>query len=243
MQSVDHQLYLAESHRIPKLSMSRYIQYFNINVKPFLEQCMVEHTIQGYEVYRFRLTAEKRGEFDSWNFLLLLQVESKSVAEQYVKLKQQLIGFPKEIEVRSELMISTPQSNYPTPPQHVQRRAFKPFFAVEYVDVQAPYLDEFRHIMIHNNGPAMRNILEHKKWCFMMIALETLEVWYHHHAFPTWNQIHIIGLYPEAMLHYKKDFEEGLQQHAGVTFQENFDRLKSIRTMLYKTIASRLFPT
>ncbi|MGY5485761.1 hypothetical protein [Paenibacillus sp. ALE2] len=59
MQSVDHQLYLAESHRIPKLSISRYIQYFNINVKPFLEQCMVEHTIQGYEVYRFRLTGRK----------------------------------------------------------------------------------------------------------------------------------------------------------------------------------------
>ncbi|MGG4218631.1 hypothetical protein ABEW32_10415 [Paenibacillus jamilae] len=100
---------------------------------------MIEHTIQGYEVYRLRLTAEKHGEFDSCNFLLLLQVESKSTAEQYVKLKQQLTRFPKEIEVRSELMISTPQSNSPTPPQHVQRRAFKPFFAVEYVDVQAPY--------------------------------------------------------------------------------------------------------
>ncbi|MGO4952259.1 MULTISPECIES: hypothetical protein [Paenibacillus] len=50
----------------------------------------------------------------------------------------------------------------------------------------------------------------------------------------------LIGLYPEAMLRYKKDFEEGLQRHAGVTFQENFDRLKSIRTMLYKTIGSRL---
>jgi len=87
----------------------------------------------------------------------------------------------------------------------------------------------------------MRHIMEHVRWCHSMIALETVEVWEIMPQAPSWNQIHVIGLYPESFIRYKKDFASGLAASgSGITFEENFGQLNKIRTMLYKTVGSRI---
>ncbi|MDQ0170950.1 hypothetical protein J2T19_002398 [Paenibacillus tundrae] len=65
-------------------------------------------------------------------------------------------------------------------------------------------------------------------------------MWTHHPDYPGWNQLHIIALYPEAPFKYKKDLGHGLDRASGITFEENMEQLKQIRTMRYKCISSRL---
>lgn len=233
--------YLAETICIPKKSAARFIDYYQKVLEALQARCVRDGIgIRSGDLYRLRIKVEKHGDFEPWNFLLLLEVEDAKTAREYLCRRLAAPQFEEMTVVRRELLVSTPESNYPNPPAHILERGRSPFFAVEYVDVHEPYLDEFREIMIHNNGPAMRDILENSSWCYNMIALETAEVWEHHEHFPQWNQIHVIGLYPKSFFRYKKDFEAGLKRHAGVSFQENFSRLRQIRTMCYKTIGRRI---
>jgi len=50
----------------------------------------------------------------------------------------------------------------------------------------------------------------------------------------------IIGLFLNAVIHYKKDFLKGFQEVGGVSFENNFNRLKEIRIMLYKSIGKKI---
>lgn len=237
MQAQDNQFYYAESRLVPRSTLKSYLHHYQTHIQPQRQQQVQQGLIRSHELYTLRITAEKEGDFPTWNVLELIGVEH---AEQAQALQQHTSASMDALVtvVRQELLVSTPASHFPYPPEHVHKRKLKPFFAVEYVDVQQPYLDEFRDIMITNNGPAMNYILEHKRWCYCMIALETVNVYMQHPDAPNWNQIHVIGLYPEAMLKYKNDFGEGLKP-AGISFADNFHRLEQIRTMRYKTLGKR----
>lgn len=113
---------------------------------------------------------------------------------------------------------------------------------IEHVDVSKNYLQEFQNIMIKRNIPAMKFIIERKKWCSDFIALETDKVIFHNNEYPHWNQIHLINLkLLSSILNYKKDFSEGLKlaTHNSVSFAANFERLKKIRTFVYKSSTSK----
>jgi len=233
--------YLAESFRVPKNQSRRFNEYYRNVLTPLLHSYRQTGEICAHALHRLRFQAEKHGEFEAWNFLLLIEAKDAEAAKAYSAKAQTLPAFEQASVVRRELLASTPESNYPKPAIQVRERSGKPFFAVEYVDVQQPYLNEFREIMIRRNGPAMRHIMEHARWCHSMIALETVEVWESIPQAPSWNQIHVIGLYPESFLRYKKDFASGLAASgSGIGFEENFGQLKKIRNMLYKTVGSRI---
>lgn len=233
--------YLAESFQVPKNQRRSFTEYYQNTLTPLLDSCRRTGDVGAHALHRLRFQAEKHGDFEAWSFLLLIEVRDAEAAKTYLAKAQTLPAFEQASVVRRELLASTPESNYPKPAVQVSERSGKPFFAVEYVDVQQPYLNEFREIMIRRNGPAMRHIMEHARWCHSMIALETVEVWESIPQTPSWNQIHVIGLYPESFLRYKKDFASGLAASgSGIAFEENFGQLKKIRTMLYKTVGSRI---
>ncbi|MEK4877280.1 MULTISPECIES: hypothetical protein [Paenibacillus] len=198
------------------------------------------NAVEDISVYSHNKTAEKHGEFIIWDYLILMQIKEEEDAE-IILPNLQNVNIPFVLEtIRMELLVTTPNSTYPTPGEGARKRHVKPFYAIEYVDVQPNHLDEFRDIMINNNGPAMKYIMEEARWCHNFYALETLTVFYHNSSYPTWNQIHVIGLYLESIFLYKKDFSKGLALTQSISFEENFAQLKKIRTMLYKTIGRKM---
>lgn len=240
MKAQNNTYYIAYSISIEKKNSPAFKKEIQSRLYRTMEDFVEAGFIQDISVYSHSITAERHGTFDIWNYLLLLQIKNKDEAPRLITgLKT--MNFPFEVEtVRLELLETTPESTYPLPSETVQKRKVKPFYAVEYVDVQEKYLKEFRDIMISNNGPAMKYIMQNKKWCYSMHALETVAVFYHNPRYPAWNQIHVIGLYLESFILYKKDFSEGLKRAGHISFEDNFKRLKQIRTMLYKTIGRKI---
>lgn len=239
MNPLNDTYYIAVAARVPKESLKAYKRNLNHVVRPEYEQLKVT-AIAGFEIYKHRVTTEQHGKFAVWNLPHLLQLKSREHAEACLSGLERIENFPAAELIRKEILISTPESNYPVPGVRTRRRWLKPLQIVEYVDVARDALDEFRDIMIQGNGPAMRFILEQRKWCDSFTALETTDVLYHNDRYPGWNQLHIIALYPEAPFLYKWDFNEGLKRSSGTSFDQNFSRLEEIRHMLYKSVSSRL---
>ncbi len=232
--------YFAFSIRAGKNSRKYIKEELKGQLKRLLSTCLESEDVANISVYHQGKTAEKHGEFPVWDYLILFPVKDKESAEQAATvLRKQKLPFEYE-PVRMELLKTTPDSTYPEPGEKAKRRWTKPFFAVEYVDVFPNSLIEFQTIMRTNNGPAMRYIMENKGWCYNFYALETDFIYFHKEGSPSWNQIHVIGLYLDSMINYKKDFAKGLQQASGISFEYNFARLKQIRTMKLKTVGRKV---
>jgi hypothetical protein len=240
MKAQNNTYYIAYSINIEKKDNTSFKKEIQSQLSRAMEDFIKDSSIRNISVYSHSITAKQHGTFKIWNYLLLMQIKNKDEVQRLISgLKT--ISFPFKIEtVRLELLETTPESTYPVPSETVQKRKTKPFYAIEYVDVREKHLEEFRDIMISNNGPAMKYIMQNKKWCYNMFALETVTVFYHNPKYPTWNQIHVIGLYLESFIRYKKDFSEGLKMAKHISFEDNFERLKQIRTMLCKTIGRKI---
>lgn len=240
LKALEDSYFIALSMKVEKTQKKGFRNDIRQQLTGALETSIKKGTVKMPSVYSHKKVAEKHGEFPSWDYLVLIQLKNKEVVDEVLSdLKKISFSFRPET-IRMELLVTTPNSTYPIPSEKVEKRYMKPFYAVEYVDVQKEYLDDFRQIMITNNGPAMKYIMEHAKWCYNFYALETVSVFYHNPKYPSWNQVHIIGLYLESIIKYKKDFSKGLELANNISFEENFARLKKIRTMLYKTIGGKL---
>lgn len=101
---------------------------------------------------------------------------------------------------RAEVLRSTPNSYYPraTPEGDRQSQERKVEYRIEYIAVQdtAADLNDYREIMRSTLGPAEGQMLT-DKWDFSFIALETVSVQSSQPGMPSWNQIHINGVFPE----------------------------------------------
>lgn len=240
MKAQNNTYYIAYSINTEKKNKSSFKEEIEGQLSRAIEDFVKDGFIKDISVYSHSITAKQQGTFETWDYLLLMQIKNKDEVQRLISaLKTMSFSFATET-IRLELLETTPESTYPVPCETVQKRKAKPFYAVEYVDVQEQYLKEFRDIMISNNGPAMKYIMQNKKWCYNMYALETVTVFYHNPGYPTWNQIHVVGLYPESFIRYKKDFSEGLKRASHISFEDNFERLKQIRTMLYKAIGRKI---
>jgi hypothetical protein len=240
LKALEDSYFIGLSLKVEKQEKNKFKKGIKKQLNAALGTLKVKGSVTDISVYSHKKAAEKHGEFAVWDYLVLIQLKNRQVAEEILpNFKTMNFSFQPET-IRMELLITTPDSTYPVPGEGARRRRMKPFYAVEYVDVKMNYLEEFRQIMIHNNGPAMKYIMESAKWCYNFYALETVEVFYHNPKYPTWNQVHVIGLYLESMLQYKKDFTKGLELANHISFEKNFTRLKEIRTMLYKSIGGKL---
>lgn len=223
---------------------SEYKKYTRNHLKKEIETVcrplIVSGDINEIFLYELNKKVEQHGTFPVWNYLVLIELGKHNLASKIMQLlKEMKLPFVPET-IRMEELITTPNSSYPNPGEKARRRKRKPFYAIEYVDVLESNLDEFQKIMIQNNGPAMRYIMEEKSWCYQFFALETEKVYYHKSGCPTWNQIHVIGLHFDSIFRYKKDFSKGLELANQISFEDNFERLKQIRHMRYKSVGKLL---
>lgn len=240
MKAKNNCYYIALSMNIKSKDNQSLREKLKEEIKVALQLSIKQEEVREISIYSQKKSVEKEGNFIAWNFLALIELESegdgKGVATKLRNMDNEL-----SIEmIRLELLVTTPESTYPVAQEKARKRRFKPFYAVEYVDVKKDNLKEFQDIMIKNNGPAMKYIMENSKWCYNFYALETVCIYYHNTGYPSWNQIHVIGLYLESVICYKKDFTKGLELAGKVSFEQNFTRLKQIRTMLYKTIGKKI---
>lgn len=232
--------YFAWNIRAGKNSRRYIKEELKNQLKGLLTNCLKPEEADSISIYHLGKTAEKHGDFPVWDYLILFPVKNQESADHAVEiLRKQKLPFAYQT-IRMELLNTTSESTYPEPGEKAKKRWTKPFFAVEYVDVFPDHLMEFQTIMKNNNGPAMRYIMENKGWCYNFYALETVFLYYHKEGTPAWNQIHVIGLYLDSMINYKKDFAKGLQQASDISFEDNFNRLKQIRTMKLKTVGRRV---
>jgi hypothetical protein len=223
---------------------SEHKKYVRENLRKELQAVVKPLTdsgdIRDIFLYSLNKAVEQHGKFHVWNYLVLMEIGEGNLAPQIMQmLKEMKLPFMPDT-IRMEELITTPNSSYPIPGEKARKRRRKPFYAIEYVDVSEQYLEEFQRIMIQNNGPAMKYIMVQKSWCYNFLALETVKVYYHKKDYPTWNQIHVIGLYLDSVFRYKKDFSKGLELANQISFEDNFSRLKEIRHMRYKSIGKRL---
>lgn len=240
MRAQNNTYYIAFSINIEKKNSPRFKKEIQSQLSHAMKDFIKDGFIQDISIYSHSITAKRHGIIEIWNYLLLIQIKNKDEVQRLIS-GLRTISFTFKIEtVRLELLETTPESTYPVPSEMVQKRKASPFYATEYVDVQEKYLKEFRDIMISNNGPAMKYIMQNKRWCYNMFALETVTVFYHNPKYPTWNQIHVIGLYLESFIWYKKDFSEALKMANYISFKDNFERLEQIRAMIYKTIGWKI---
>lgn len=178
--------------------------------------------IKNYRWYTSSLFFEKKPK-KKWSLLFLYELTNEKEVNQIPMDTHHLI--------RREQMILTPNS-------YIQNNNWisgKTVNIVEHVQVYEGHLEEFRDIMVTNNTPAMQYIIQNKNWCKEFIALETTNILFHHDHFPKWNQIHLISMKLTGIIHYKKDFNEGLSLHSDTQFTNNFARLKQIREFTYKS--------
>lgn len=217
---------------------NRNFSAFKTYISDLMEQPLIKEQVETFQLHRHRLRAEKHGEFLPWNALLVMELKSQAAGVTLAEfLSSQKL--PEYFAlIRMETLVTTPESTFPA--RQPNPRRLKPIYAVEYVDVAQAHLDEFRDIMISNNGPAMAYIIENRRWCSEFLALEFCEIHFHNTDYPGWNQLHVIALYAGAFIRYKKDFSAGLQRASGISFEDNFHRLKEIRRMLYKSLGRRL---
>lgn len=232
--------YLALSFDIKKEQKKAVGKNLSNQLNTALSSLIDSGEIEDVSVIFHNKTAERHGRFEVWSHLILMKISRRDMAPCIMEHLENmgLASFAKIIRI--EELITTPDSTYLIPGEKAKKRGGRPFYAVEYVEVQEEYKKEFQNIMISNNGPAMRYIMEQKSWCYNFLALETETVYFQNPGYPAWNQIHVIGLYLDSLIWYKKDFSRGLELANHISFEDNFKRLKEIRIMRYKSMGKML---
>lgn len=191
------------------------IRSWTTALKPYLTD--------SYRIYRAQLkftgVEEKK-----WTYLILGELNAT------IPTLADFSSLPiQEAVIKIEILTITPNSFLPSTTSKQD-----PLLIIEHINVQTAHLDEFKQIMITNNTPAMKYIIDKKHWCSEFIALETDQVLYQQPTFSEWNQLHLISMRLSAPLRYKRDFNKGLQSVSASDFRTTFERLEKIRTFTYK---------
>ena len=133
---------------------------------------------------------------------------------------------------RIEVLHSTPYAYYPHPVLAARQREGEVLFSVEYIDVQAARLDEYRHSMMVNSGPAMQLLMQ-RGTTYNFIALETAEVLLTQPEMPGWNQIHVMGVFSSKTIpDFLRAFYTALREVNPTSggYQQVFGRLDEYRS-------------
>ena len=141
--------------------------------------------------------------------------------------------------LRVEFVERTPLGYHSTPDKAFGHEA--PVFAVEYIDVHEPFLNEYRLTMMLNVGPAFAAMVEAGN-IHSFRAFETKAVVFAEDGLPDWNQIHLIGCRADRMERLWPDLDAALQQvnPEGHGLKEVFGRLPEIRDILRMNISQRV---
>lgn len=145
--------------------------------------------------------------------------------------------------LRRELMVRTPLGYLaqPSAAGAVRAETEAPVFTVEYIDVDAPFLNEYRLTMMLNVGPAFADMVAAGA-VHSFRAFETERVIAARPGLAPWNQLHIIGCWPGELDGLWPALDGALKRvnPEGHGLKQVFGRLPAIRRILRMTVSRRI---
>ena len=134
--------------------------------------------------------------------------------------------------LRCDVMVATPGSFHgPTvgSSRHLEQPGFK--VSLEYIDVRASALDQYRHIMRSYCGPAGA-LLVKEGTLGSFRALETVATLFRAPGPQVpWNQIHLFEVHAAPFEPFFKHFDRAIRQVSSGDFETVFGTLDEIRTV------------
>ncbi len=168
-------------------------------------------TCLGQALYRHRSVFRNASEAAVWSHLELSYFRDIVPAEVIHELvvRQQPPGAQL---LRAEILLTTPSAfvlprNWQGSADRPERQA-----SLEYIDVQPPYLGEYREIMRNYIGPAAAKLVAANR-IGTFRTMETAAVLYHDPALATdWNQIHLCEVQADGFNGFGQEFDAVLRE-------------------------------
>jgi hypothetical protein len=176
-----------------------------VNWARFGETCL------GQALYRHRSVFRNASEAAVWSHLELSYFRDIVPADAIHELvvKQQ----PAETQLlRAEILLTTPSAFIL--PRNWQGSANQPErqVSLEYIEVQSPYLGEYRDIMRKYIGPAAAKLVQTNK-IGTFRTMETAAVLYRDPALKiNWNQIHLCEVNADGFNGFGQEFDSALRE-------------------------------
>jgi hypothetical protein len=176
-----------------------------VNWVRFGETCL------GQALYRHRSVFRNGSEAAVWSHLELSYFRDIVPADAIHELvvKQQ----PPEAQLlRAEILLTTPSAfvlprNWQGSADRPERQA-----SLEYIEVQSPYLSEYREIMRKYIGPAAAKLVQANR-IGTFRTMETAAVLYRDPALRIdWNQIHLCEVAPDGFNGFGQEFDAVLRE-------------------------------
>ena len=176
-----------------------------VNWARFGETCL------GQALYRHRSVFRNASEAAVWSHLELSYFRDIVPADAIDELvvKQQ----PAETQLlRAEILLTTPSAfilprNWQGSADRPERQA-----SLEYIEVQSPYLGEYRDIMRKYIGPAAAKLVQANR-IGTFRTMETAAVLYRDPALKiNWNQIHLCEVNADGFNGFGQEFDAGLRE-------------------------------
>jgi hypothetical protein len=176
-----------------------------VNWARFGETCL------GQALYRHRTVFRNAAEAPVWSHLELTYFRSMVPADAILDLvlKRQ----PAEmVLLRAEILLTTPSAF--VLPRDWQGSADRPErqASLEYIEVQSPYLGEYRDIMRKYIGPAAAKLVQANR-IGTFRTMETAAVLYRDPALRiNWNQIHLCEVNADGFNGFGQEFDAALRE-------------------------------
>jgi len=168
-------------------------------------------TCLGQALYRHRSVFRDASEAEVWSHLELSyfrDIVSAEVIRELVVRPQP----PGAQLLRAEILLTTPSAF--VMPRDWQGSASRPErqVSLEYIDVQSPYLGEYREIMRNYIGPAAAKLVEANR-IGTFRTMETAAVLYRDPALKIgWNQIHLCEVSADGFDGFGQEFDAALRE-------------------------------
>ena len=188
-------------------------------------------TCLGQALYRHRSVFRGDSEAAAWSHLELSYFQDMVSADAI----QELVVKPQPPEtqlLRAEIFLTTPSAfvlprNWQGLADGSERQA-----SLEYIEVQSPYLSEYREIMRKYIGPAAAKLVQANRMGTFR-AMETAAVLYRAPALRiNWNQIHLCEVHSEGFNGFGQEFDDALREESpDGSFAAVFAGLDRMRTI------------
>lgn len=222
----DRLVVLARTLHAPAPEMEAELKESVANWKRLGETCL------GQALYRHRSFFQNPTGSPAWSHTELSYFRSM-VPEDVV---MDLIGKTQASEVqqlRVELLLTTPGSFVlPRDWRGLSDRTDR-VASLEFIRVNPPYFDDYRHFMREYCGPAAARIVRSGRFGTFR-AMETIAVLHRDPATHVdWNQIHLCELNPDGFKGFGREFEDAMRDDkaGGATAPRDFADLDRIRTV------------
>jgi hypothetical protein len=171
--------------------------------KPLWQKLVARSLLERLQVFEVIHVVQPVWDDPAWDYLFLARLPTGVKGSAYLAaLREELEGLnagarkalgEAAVIRRTELMVATPNSYYPTPSQ-APAVGRQPFYFIEYINVtpKAAFLDEYRESMKINSGPTLGELVDKGLW-YNFVALETVSIESADSEMPAWNQVHIAG--------------------------------------------------